>query len=254
MKMKSLIIQLIGVLSVFLFLSTIVPPKKCYITKVNDGTNWYEKYFYNKSNRLIKYLSGADEKIIFDYDAQGKCIKTKHFAGEDIDNYTVFEYNPGGQLIKSRYYDNVDADTFQLANYSVYSYDAKKQINKRTDFERDDENAKKFDESGFTNYQYDARGNITKSITYNSDGQISQTTTNEYDDKINPIRNFRLTIFEDELISTNNLTKCVTVNGKGAKIGDASYVYEYNANNYPIKVSQKLLDRKATYQWDYRCN
>jgi len=223
----------------------------CYISKIKEGATAYEKYFYNPQNKLVKYIAGHNEYLTYEYDSIDRCQKIKHFAGGELSDYKTYEYNDKRLIIKETQFESEDEGEFKIAGYSAFSYNAKNQIIKKEEFER--KGKSKYEADGYFTYEYDAKGNVSKRIEFSDEKTMQKITEYQYDDKKNPFREFRLQLFDDEIVSVNNELKNTTKNAKGNFTNIGTYTYTYNSNGYPTKVSQKIMDKKAEFQWEYRC-
>ncbi|MCB0453679.1 MAG: hypothetical protein KDC94_12505 [Aequorivita sp.] len=214
---------------------------------IEDFLDYNHHFVYNSQNqltRISKIHSTSTypiEETTYTYYANGN-LKTRHYEGYNSNYTETFNYydnviyiNEGGNNEKKM---NLNTNG-QIASFEVYDEDSNEFFN-------------------ILKFEYDNRGNLTKiSDRYNRNDPY-KTFIYTFDDKINPLfvfdykmpNGFSIKQFEAVLshsnyggyspgdddnlfiyFSKNNFISMQSENGVG------NYNFEYNAGNYPIKVT-----------------
>jgi hypothetical protein len=95
-------------------------------------------------------------------------------------------------------------------------------------------------------YEYFSNGNIAKKDFSSSMNNSHSDRYNSYDDKNNPFELiFPLAYLKIYVLAQNNVLSC--------SIGTTrySYKYEYNSNNYPVKITQRFGAEKSSTTIEY---
>jgi len=220
----------------------------CYIKK-KEKDQFFEKFFYNSENKLEKYISGDNEYQVFEYDTLGKLKKVKQYSENEFDSYNVYKYNPKNQIIAITEFTNED-DKWQKSSYSEYTYKDNR-IVLQTDYDQDTDTT--FKAVRKVEFNYDKNGNVIKSIEYQADGKLNRVTENKFDNNKNPYKAFNFSIFDEEIVNTNNETVSISKDAAGKTLVTISYTYQYNTQSYPTLIAQTRVGKTIKYEWNYDC-
>lgn len=185
----------------------------------------------------------------------GKLSKRIETSGAEI-NEKTYEWD-GDKIIKIAYEKVVGAETFSYE--SRYEYD----VDEIYEISFWNNSSGVMTKSGYTKFSWSG-GNLTKEELYSIDNSGIPveyiTISYTYDGKLNPSQFFGYIQGSPRAMSNNNvLTATQTKTGFGT-IFNESYTYEYNADNFPTKIThlgspvgidQRILHVK-TYTYD--CN
>lgn len=196
-------------------------------TNVNSASFPFStEYRYDANNRVISFTTSMSTRCVFTYDEQNRYERFDYFyrlADEANGETTRFVYNPiNNDFTRSTNFIKNGNSAGGLPSVS-YTLDENKRLTSTVTGGA----AVRVSET----YRYTG-DNIT-SVEYTSD-KSSRTTTYEYDDKLNPYRNLIAPdVGEIRRFSRNNVTKIT--NGTAT----SEYVYEYNEQRLPTKMSTK---------------
>lgn len=217
---------------------------------VNSDHGQYYTYQYDKNGRIVKYAlshgqRGSEQTTLYtDYFYEGqKLIKTESFVFLNEryikSSFETYEYDDSQRVRKIHFQSLSEIDlTTWLEGVQEYEYDAAGRLVK----------AKSGDEASYDLYYYDDRGNVIKK-EYHNPGQVQDGpvlyTTYTYDDKKNPFYlhdgawHFGLLGY----FSPNNILSWenYSFESNGAAVARATYEYQYDKNDRPIVVINKVL-------------
>jgi len=194
----------------------------------------YLQYTYNSAGLRTSVTDQLGHVQNYSYNNSGKL---EFITDENAVEFVHYEYDIGGRLTKS---------TMANGMYTVYSYDAAKQITALINYAPDDSELSKYI------YTYDSRGRRTSMITldgtwaykYDGSGQLTEctspyghTVSYEYDAVGNRIS-----------VTDNGTTENYTTNdlNQYSQVGDVSYVYDADGN----MISRTDTDGTTTYGYD----
>jgi hypothetical protein len=196
------------------------------------------KHFYNSGNQLIKSEIYWDISMPSSdsHDFQALMNRTEWVNSDNTPKSIshVLEYNGEGQLIRKSYIRPSDGNT----NIAEFLYENDR-IVRTTGYYNNSI-------TGYTDYIYDDNGNISKQAKYfiSSTGiaELSTTTEYEYDNMHNPYQAFKRLTILGVYSNPNNITKetytiYFEVDQWTQKVQITNNTYEYNDNEYPVKVN-----------------
>jgi len=198
--------------------------------------------------RVYQTRDTDDDKILFGYGRDTVVIEAEEYAGADlILQYTfkytnsllttIIEYGPEGEELGVR----------------EFKYDSKKRLIEET--------------SGGSpynytiTYTYDNKDNLTKREVFRGDKLTDRETYENYDSNPTPYAGVKgLPAFYFESYSKNNpgkSTRSRDTNGDGSIQSDETevitYIYTYNSNGYPTKITETGGKFPRTDTFDYAC-
>jgi len=201
----------------------------------------YIKYNYNENNQLISSDFYVDPAM---FSSSSSVIENAYAREEWIspDNTEKsltqsFNYDTDGKLIKQIY----TRPSVSNSEYSEFMWNDGR-ISRRTMYYKDEI-------SGYIDYLYDDKGNLTKESKYyvpsNGDTVLQTTTEYEYDNMKNPFRVFKRLINPGKYTNLNNIIKRTytihfEVDEWTQKIQVTHNSYEYDDNDYPVKVNGEI--------------
>lgn len=187
-------------------------------------------FTYGQGNRVESYSRSNGDRGLFSYDAQSRYSRYEipSMQNPGLFEYARFTYYTGSNAFDVGFYTSNGAseNNFETLKYTV---DGNKHITG-------------FSNGGSTSYRqqtYQYTGdNITTAIF--TVGRTQETRVYEFDNKPNTYYGLIVPGVEDFLTySRNNVTKETYVAQDGRQIVTAEYVYEYNAQGLPTKVTNK---------------
>lgn len=231
-----------------------------------DGnvTQWYAYEYDEKGNMTAEtftviYMDVWETHI---YKEDGELLVLLH-DGEDrpgngAEAWTYkweYEYNEHDNVV-SKLYEAPEGER-ELTTYE-YEYDAAGNVAKETSYlaDPDDEEDKELTE--WTEYGYDKDNRVTESVTYNSKGEVQQSTTVEYtyDAEGNMTTTTRFGEDGAMMWFTTNREE-ITIDGgyrsSSDKEPDMISEYEFDEKGNYIRITDYFRNRKATYYtiWEY---
>jgi hypothetical protein len=210
------------------------------ISEVN-GTQFWRKYYYNDQKQLVK------EEVAINPNGLSSSMPSNppyEFVDPNkvgISMYHLFEYDEQGLLIKQLNYIPKDGPD-ELRSLNTFEYNNNNLISKELLMNSDSEVTQ------FRTYQYDLNGNVIEENYYSylfipegtGPKHLSKTTF-EFDSYLNPYKIFEKANGPGLFGNLNNITKSTTINydpSPGLPATTTSQIsYEYNERTkYPIRV------------------
>jgi len=183
----------------------------------SGGTSTYN-YNYDQQGRISSvtssFTNGGSTSVVDEtltYDANGRIIQTLSPTAK-----VIFTYNSSGQVVKRGYYAGSNS-IYTLDNFSTYTYPS---ISTK---------------------------NYSSQLDYDGSNILQSTTTFVYDTKQNP----EAVIFPDANESTNNVTQATYEYQTSSNPSVVTYTYTYNANGFPIAVTEKNSGYTYTSAYSY---
>ena len=232
------------------------PPaeNKCYIKKELNDDGSYSTFEFNSAHKMIlakEFDDNGSSDGITELTYEGGILKKMEIIDQGVveekyeysykdgrkDTAWVYE-NESGTLKKTGFYlyTFVDENPTKIATYT------------------DPGGIGTYIEFEYNEYTY-SDNNVTTEKVYAFDltsmqMELVYTYEYEYDTKKNPYRYIGINnILTDLLFLSNaNVTKVTCKDDKGVTVDDesANYVYEYNSNNYPTKITETAFDSSYT--------
>jgi hypothetical protein len=238
-----------------------LPGSNCFLKKIRNGGFTVEEISYNQNN-LVSEVNSTLFYRKFHYDQNHKLIKeevaispnsfsssiipgtTHEFVDPEktgISMYHFYEYDNNDRLKRQLNYIPRDgADEFRSKR--TFEYNDKDLISKELLYNSDNEVTQ------FRTYQYDLNGNVIEEdyytwlfiITGTGPKHLS-TTTYKYDSFFNPYKIFEQSGSPGISTNTNNIIKTKTINYDPAPgmdaVSESETSYEYNyETGYPVRV------------------
>lgn len=217
--------------------------------KIDEAQSFYfyNKYHYNKSGQLIKLETATDPQM-FDntYHERNELMTSQNstFSG-----YQIFEYNTNSKLktIKNYFKQNgtwkyTSMIGLEYSGDDIITWNLYDAANVLTQFRL---------------YEYDNNGNVLKEKYYsylsnkNNDPQLISAVSYKYDDKENPFKVFKEMGQPGFYSNTNNIIESSSILYEEVpgidKYSTHETRYEYNGNNFPVKV----VDENIEYKYEY---
>lgn len=228
-----------------------VATKEIYNYNENEQASGTEKYIYDSDGTVTskeKYNKNQELETISSYttDANGKQTENIYTPTGDLKGSIETSYDRYGQ-IESEVKKNSNGKVTSTTTYEYYDSGILKESTK-TSGKGNVLSETSYSETGVTTQKnsysknsngeycltqsdYDANGNKITETKYNSQNEVSQTTTYQNDEKGNPIQ-------------------AEIYNGNGEKSGDISYEYDSNRNVTNIKT-QYTNGKSKEYSYTY---
>lgn len=231
------------------------------IESIEDGKSYVYNFKYD-NNKIVE-LIGEENNITFTY--AGDLISGFNGKdGKDIENY-AFTYNSNGQLTSATYTMTEGDGEYTTVGKKSYTYNADGTVTEKDESTSTRKSDPSYLRSSVTNYTYTLNnGQITKVV---EDNPYDISTTNyTYDSKNGIFKNVKgfsnavLGLFEYfsdfSSITQNNFDKIesTTSSKSGSYNNSSSYkhTYEYNANNYPTKITTEYkYDSTSSSSYTY---
>lgn len=209
----------------------------------------------------IVFHENADQVGVFKYLKTGR-IKTYEYHFDNVlVQYTDYKYD-GNNLVAKIYYEITNSGTFEVIAEDSFTYnsdgaiqtaiiDKARPTQASYAFTWANGNLSRIDRSSsslgapyhsFSEIVYDAHGNALKETYYNlvnDIAELSYLVAYEYDDKINPLREFA-DPFDVVANSPNNVVKKIqrsTVDSEPYAVTDITYNYD---SDMPILKDEKI--------------
>jgi hypothetical protein len=210
------------------------------ISEVNS-TLFYRRFLYDKNLKLIKEEVAISPDS---YSSLATSATTHEFVDPEkagISMYHLYEYDENGRVARQlNYIPQAGEDEFRSKR--TFEYNDNNMISKGLLYNSDNEVTQ------FRTYQYDSNGNVTEEdyytylfITSGTGPKHLSKTTFEYDSFFNPYKIFERSGNPGISTNTNNIIKTKTVNYDPAPgmdaISESETSYEYNyETGYPERV------------------
>jgi len=228
--------------------------KTCYMKKVTKANNSYSEYEYNANHLLtkaIEYDSLGNEikKTELTYNYKKNVAKIEIFKNGSIFSKFLYTYNTDLKIIKAEYWNTLYG-VYKKIGYYEYVYTDGKLTS--TIFKAELYGQAVTSSKSKITYE---NGNAIKIVEYIFNymtGSLEQSRILdfEYDDKKNPSKGMG----EDNIaadvrfLSNNNVAKMTITNQNGImdNVNSFNYTYEYNDNDYPIKINSTSFNNAKT--------
>lgn len=213
-----------------------------------EGLYFYSRYSYDNENRLIKIETAADPLLASSsYHPDRTELMTA--KNSTISGYRVFNYDENGRLIEiENYFKRSDGFVFTSKNSLDYLDGKILKVNLHNN---------NGEITQFTEYEYDNRGNVSSEnyysylFTESEQPKLIQQTSFTYDDKNNPFRVFAelgnpgLYTNPNNIIATSTILYEI-VDGIDST-SESTISYEYNNMDYPVRV----ITENSEYEYRY---
>ena len=213
-----------------------------------EGIYFYNKYMYDNDGKLISCETAEDPSM---FSSSLPTEKTELMTEENssISSRQIFKYGENGRLSEIENYLKTE-DKFELRSKQSFEFIDKKIVKRNL-----------HNENGvitqFNVYEYDKNGNVKNEkyysylFTESTLPKLMSETTFKFDNKKNPFKIFNelgnpgLNTNSNNIIETN-LTRHEEIPGF-EKYSTSTTSYEYNRNDYPIKV----ITENSEYEYRY---
>jgi len=240
--------------------------KTCLLKKstYDDGT--YETYDFDSHDRIVKLTefdnSGSkDTELKFLYDNNGLFMEFNIIdAGDSAMKVQMFYHTGSSKPDSAKVFMNGGN---ALAHVSTINYTFSGDQLVKTETKADPFNTGTKTIVSKNEYTYSGKNvtRVTQYILNASTGNMDLSATIEYtyDDKINPYKGIGVDYFmgEVQFLSENNYLKMTYMDAQGTVNQKESYnyTYEYNANSYPVKITEKDFanTKSNTTVMEYNC-
>lgn len=220
-------------------------PYDLRINKVTENQSQFAIYHYDDDLWINKYEFGSqvpgDERITIyaDYFYQNNRLsKVEQFVlvNEQYEKTSIeeYDYNGNGRLTAIRYHSKSEVGINWHDSMQQFFYDDQNRVIKTV-----------YPGHSEDHYFYDENGNVSRVDHYlegtEYDGPLMRNYT--YDTKKNPYylrheyrRGGVLYLSPNNVVGWENISPI-----SGEVVSSASIVYQYNAENYPVKFTQTVL-------------
>ena len=213
-----------------------------------EGIYFYNKYLYDDDGKLISRETAADPSM---FSSSLPTEKTELMTEENssISSRQIFKYDENGRLLEIENYLKTE-DKFELRSKQSFEIVNEKIVRRNLHHENGEI-------TQFNVYEYDKNGNLKNEkyysylFTESTQPKLMSETSYKFDNKKNPFKIFNelgypgLYTNSNNIIETN-LTRHEEIPGF-EKYSTSTTSYEYNRNDYPIKV----ITGNSEYEYRY---
>ena len=240
--------------------STILPKTIKHTFPYNSSRNYVETITYN-GNKIVSIDDGLDKKTVYTY--TGNLITKVVTTFASSTNLILFEYTYEGTNVKSLLVTEHEESWVNKTRYEYYKnynvYIENYELFSRQTYIINSDGS----ETGLreTKYYTFVNGNLAENRKSGYlDCFCDYTFTYEHDTKNNPFNriigfnkllncdNPHIYYFYGQCVNTNNVVKSTYID-KSGKPNIITYTYEYNNNNYPIKLTSSDGDEIIEYTY-----
>lgn len=216
------------------------------ITSYKSGDEIIAEYHYDEENRVVKIDYSDNQHTSFEYNASGNLLRIVEYYKNEVYTYDSLVYNADNRLVKvwsyeaSQYKKQGEVKLegeFVLTGWQLLEYNTDGLVNKTVTYNAD--GAK----DSYTEYEYDGAGNMVKESYHwaNYEGEILENQcmayTYKYDDRNNIYKGLNIPVIWDKETYVNNKTAVKREDYEHDEISEWANTYEYNEENYPVKVT-----------------
>jgi hypothetical protein len=213
-----------------------------------EGIYSYSRYLYDSEDKLIKIETAADESI---FSSSLPVEKTELMTAQNsaINSYRILKYDENGELLEMENYFKME-DKFELKSMQSFEF-VNEKIAKRNLHNENGEITQ------FNVYEYDINGNVKNEkyysflFTESAEPKLISEISFEFDDKKNPFKIFSELGNPGLYTNPNSIIETITIRHEDIpgfdRMSASSTSYEYNQNNYPIKV----ITGNSEYKYKY---
>ena len=209
--------------------------------------SYFQKYIYDKNNRLVKIESAFDRSIHSSsiIERRTEFMTSKNSA---VDNYRLYHYDEMGRLSKIENYFNETGTKFEYRSKQTFEYEGVN-ITKKNLHESNGQITQ------YNVYTYDKDGNISSEKYYSnlfgSGNELISETLYKYDNYKNPYRTLIMLGSPGLYSNINNIIETSTIRYDDIpgidKQSSSKTIYEYNKNGYPIKE----ITEDSEFEYNY---
>ena len=209
---------------------------------------FYNKYLYDNNGRLISRETAAAPSM---YSSSLPIEKTELMTGKNssISNRQIFKYDENGRLLEIENYFKTE-DKFELRSKQSFEFIDEKIVKRNLHNE-------KGAITQFYVYEYDKNGNVKNEkyysypFTESSQPKLIRETSFKFDNKKNPFKIFNKLGNPGLYTNSNNIIETNLIRHEEIpgfeKYSTSTTSYEYNRNDYPIKV----ITENSGYEYRY---
>lgn len=213
-----------------------------------EGIYFYNKYLYDNDGKLISLESAADPSMLSSSFPIGK---TELMTGENssISNRQIFKYDENRRLLEIENYLKTE-DKFELRSKQSFEFIDEKIVKRNLHNENGEL-------TQFNVYEYDKNGNVKNEkyysylFTESTQPKLISETSFKFDNKKNPFRIFNELGNPGLYTNANNIIETNLIRHEEIpgfeKNSTSTTSYEYNQNDYPIKV----ITGNSEYEYRY---
>lgn len=213
-----------------------------------EGTYFYSRYSYDNDDKLIKIETAVDASML---SSSLPVEKTELMTAENctITSYQILKYNENGILSEIENYFKT-GDKFELRSKQSFGI-VNEKIARRNLHNENGEITQ------FNVYEYDKNGNVKNEkyysylFTESTQPKLISETSFKFDNKKNPFKIFNELGNPGLYTNSNNIIETNLIRHEETpgfdKNSTSNTSYEYNRNNYPIKV----ITGDSEYEYKY---
>ena len=215
-----------------------------------EGLYFYSRYLYDNDGHLIKLESAMDPSMLSSSSSL-YIEKTELMTSQNctFTGHRIFKYDKDEKLIEIKNYFKKEGDFVYTSMISL-EYDGDLIV--RWNLHNEEGTITKF----YT-YEYDNNGNVERGKHYSylfiegSEPRIISETSYKYDNKKNPFTIFKALGNPGLYTNTNNVIETNSILHEDTpgidKYSTSKTTYEYNQENYPVKV----ISENSEYEYRY---
>lgn len=203
----------------------------------------YDRYTYDNDGRLIKKESAWDPSVLFSLPLYRTELMTSDNSA--ITNQKVYKYDQDGKLLEIENYVKKEGD-FVYSSMNSLEYNGNLIIRRNL-------HNKNGTITQFYTYEYDNIGNVEREkyysylFTESSEPKIINENSYKFDNRKNPFIIFEALGIPGLYTNTNNIIETNSIFPRIDKYSTSVTTYEYNQNNYPVKVISENDEYGYTY-------
>lgn len=213
-----------------------------------EGIYFYNKYLYDDDGKLISRETAADPSM---FSSSMPTEKTELMTEENssISSRQIFKYNENGRLLEIENYLKTE-DKFELRSKQSFEFINEKIVKRNLHNENGEI-------TQFNVYEYDKNGNLKNEkyysylFTESTQPKLMSETSFKFDNKKNPFKIFNELGNPGLYTNSNNIIETNLIRHEEIpgfeKYSTSTTSYEYNRNNYPIKV----ITENSEYEYRY---
>jgi hypothetical protein len=213
-----------------------------------EGIYFYNKYLYDDDGKLISRETAADPSM---FSSSMPTEKTELMTKENssISSRQIFKYDENGRLLEIENYLKTE-DKFELRSKQSFEFIDEKIVKRNLHNENGEI-------TQFNIYEYDKNGNLKNEkyysylFTESTQPKLMSETSFKFDNKKNPFKIFNELGNPGLYTNSNNIIETNLIRHEEIpgfeKYSTSTTSYEYNRNNYPIKI----ITENSEYEYRY---
>ncbi|MFC0876975.1 hypothetical protein ACE01N_10280 [Saccharicrinis sp. FJH2] len=214
-----------------------------------EGIYFYNKYLYDNDGKLTSRETAIDPSVL---SSSLPTEKTELMTGENssISSRQIFKYDENGRLLEIENYFKTEEDKFELRSKQSFEFIDGKIVTRNIHNENGEI-------TQFNVYEYDENWNVKNEKYYSylstesTQPKLISEKSFKFDNKKNPFKILNELGSPGLFTNSNNIIETNLIRHEEVpgfeKYSTSTTSYEYNQNDYPIKV----LTENSEYEYRY---